>query len=308
MKIAVMGLGGVGGVFGGKLARKYGSSGEHKIIFLARGAHLQAIRNNGLKVITPEGEFTVFPDAALDKPAEAGPLDFILFCTKSYNLEEAARSLAASVHENTVILPLLNGVDITERLKRALPGAKVLNGAVYISASLEAPGVVRHKGGAGQIVFGPERNEDLEKFRHIEDMLRKAEIKADLQKDAAVPIWTKYMFICPLASLTSMLGKGFGAIMSNPQDAVLLKGLMEEVSRIAKAKGIALPEDIVETSIEKVNAFPPETKTSMQLDFEKGSRTEMEIFTGYIVKSGRELGIPTPLNEKVHAELLKKSK
>ena len=308
MRIAVMGLGGVGGFFGGKLAKAYKGSGEHEIVFLARGAHLEAIRKNGLKVITPDGEFTAIPDLATDNPLEAGKLDFVLFCTKSYSLEEAAKSLVGNIRKGTVILPLLNGVDITERLRKALPEADVMNGAVYISTAIESPGVIRHKGGLGQIVFGPDRNEDVEKFRYIEELLKKAEIKADLQKDAAVPIWIKYIFICPLASLTSMLGKAFGAIMADSQDSAMLRGLMEEVYRVAKARGIALPDDIVETTIGKVGAFPPGTKTSMQLDFEKGSQTELEIFTGYIVKSGKELNIPTPLNAKVHDELLKKSR
>jgi len=308
MRIAVMGLGGVGGFFAGKLAKAYKGSGEHEVIFIARGEHLQAIKKNGLKIITPEGEFSAFPDLATANPVEAGRLDLVIFCVKSYGLEEAAKSLAGAVRKGTVILPLLNGVDITERLQKALPDTEVLNGAVYISAALEAPGVVRHKGGAGQIVFGPERNEDVEKYRYVEDVLRKADIKADLQKDAAVPIWTKYIFICPLAGLTSAIGKGFGAIMSDPQNSAMLKGLMEEVYKISKARGVHLPDDIVNFTMGKVNAFPPETKTSMQLDYEKGSQTELEIFTGYIVKSGKELGIPTPLNEKIYNELQKKSR
>jgi len=308
MRIAVMGLGGVGGFFAGKLAKAYKGSGEHEVIFIARGEHLQAIKKNGLKLITPEGEFSAFPDLATANPVEAGNLDLVIFCVKSYGLDEAAKSLAGAVRKGTVILPLLNGVDIAERLQKALPDTEVLNGAVYISAALEAPGVVRHKGGAGQIVFGPERNEDVEKYRYVEDVLRKADIKADLQKDAAVPIWTKYIFICPLAGLTSAIGKGFGAIMSDPQNSAMLKGLMEEVYKISKARGVHLPDDIVNVTMGKVNAFPPETKTSMQLDYEKGSQTELEIFTGYIVKSGKELGIPTPLNEKIYNELQEKSR
>ncbi len=259
-------------------------------------------------MITLVGEFTTAVDLATDKPAEAGQLDLVLFCVKSYGLEDAAKSLAGNVHAGTVILPLLNGVNITERLKKTLPKATVLNGTVYISSSIEAPGLVRQKGGTGQIVFGPERDEDLEKFRYIEDLLKNADIKAELQKDVGVPIWTKYIFISPLAGLTSMLGKGFGAIMSDPKNEEMLRGLMEEVYRIAKAKGIGLPPDIVEVSLGKVKAFPPETKTSMQLDYEKGSQTELEVFTGYIVKAAKELGISTPLNEMVYKELVKKGK
>ncbi len=306
MRIAIMGLGGVGGYYGGKLAFRYAGSGEHKIIFFVRGAHLEAIRSQGLKVITPEGEFTAFPTLATDRTAEAGPLDFILFCVKSYHLEDAARSIMGNIHESTVILPLLNGVDITERLQKILPGGIVLNGCVYIGSRLKSPGVIHQMGGSCQIIFGPDRDADTENFRYIEALLREAGIKADLQGGIAVPIWTKYIFIDPLAGLTSMLGKTFGAILADTESRDMLKGLMQEVERIAIAKRIGLPRDIVESSMEKVKSFPYETKTSMQADYEHARQTEMEIFSGYIVKAGKELGVPTPLHDRVHAELLKR--
>jgi len=307
MRIAVVGIGGVGGYYGGKLALAYAGKGEHDVIFIARGEHLQAIREKGLCLMTPEGErLTVVPTLATDRPDEIGTLDFVLFCTKSYGLEEAARMIAGNVHDGTVVLPLLNGVNITERLRKVFPGCTVLNGCVYIGSSIEGPGVVHHKGGTGQLFFGPDRNEDVEKFRYLEGLLRGAGIKADLVEDVAVQLWTKYIFVSPFAGITSLRGKTFGAVLENDEDRKMLQGLMAEIEAVAKAKGVRLPADIVEESLRKGASFPYATKTSMQLDYEKGRPTEIDIFMEYVMSAGRELGIATPINEKVYRGLIEK--
>ncbi len=306
MRIAVLGIGGIGGYYGGKLALAYAGSGRHEIIFIARGEHLTAIKKNGLRLKSPEGEWTAVPTLATDRAEDIGSLDLVLFCVKSYGLEDAARMIAGKVHRGTVILPLLNGVDIAERLRAFLPECTVLNGCVYIGASIEGPGVVHHKGGTGQLIFGPDRNEDVEKFRSIETLLKEAGIPAELVKDAAVPVWTKYIFIDPLAGLTALLGKSFGAILENGEDRERLAGLMKEVESVARAKGVNFPEDIVKVTLQKAAAFPYATKTSFQLDYEKGRQTELDIFAGYIVKAGKELGVAIPLHEKVYGKLLKK--
>ncbi len=306
MRIAVLGIGGIGGYYGGKLALAYAGSGRHEIVFIARGEHLAAIRKNGLRLITPGGEYNAVPTLATDHPKETGSLDLVLFCVKSYGLDDAARMIAGSVHKGSVILPLLNGVNIAERLKMLLPECTVLNGCVYIGASIEGPGVVQHKGGTGLLIFGPDRNEDVEKFRGIETLLKEAGIPAELAKDAAVPVWTKYIFIDPLAGVTALLGKSFGAILENEGDREMLAGLMKEVESVARAKGVNFPGDIVNTTLQKAAGFPYATKTSFQLDYEKGRQTEIDIFAGYIVKAGKELGIATPLHERIYGELLKR--
>lgn len=307
MRIAITGLGGVGGYFGGKLAKKYAATREHDVIFVARGEHLTAIKNNGLKLITTEGEFRVKPTTATDKPLEIGLLDIIVFCVKSYDLEDSARMIFNNLHESTIILPLLNGVDVSDRLKSVLPKGIVLNGCVYISSNIVRPGVVRQIGGSCQLVFGPDNNADVGRFRYIEDILREAGIKAKLVKDVAITVWTKYVFVSPLAGLTSMLGKTFGAILEDQKSREMLEGMIKETELIAREKGINLPKNIAQVSLEKTASFPYLTKSSMQLDYEKGRKTEIEIFTGYIVKAGKELGVKTPLHNKVYDELLKRT-
>jgi len=301
-----MGLGGIGGVFGAKLAKAYAGKGEHEIVFFARGAHLEAVQREGLTLTAADGTFTVRPDLATDQPGKAGKLDLVLFCVKGYALDAAAAQLKGSLQEKAAILPLLNGVDIAERIKAILPEAAVLEGLVYVSAFIEGPGKVKQASPAHQIVFGP-RDGNIGPYRPLEELLKKAGINATLTAEPLVPLWTKYIFICPSAGLTALTRKNFGAIMEDPETRGLLKGLMEEVEAVARAKGVALPADIVEASIAKVAGFPPATKTSLQLDFEKGNPTEIELFNGYIVRAGKALGIPTPLNEKVYKGLTEKS-
>jgi 2-dehydropantoate 2-reductase len=305
MRIGIIGIGGIGGYYGGKLAMKYAGSGEHEIIFFARGEHLAAIRKSGLKLVTVDGEYTARPTLATDKPSEMGVLDLALFCTKSYGLEDAARAIAGNLRDGSVVLPLLNGVDISDRLKSVLPKGAVLYGGVFISSAIQGPGVVKQVAGTGQLFFGPANKADVEKYRPIEALLQGAGIKAELSADALLPLWTKYIFIGPMAGVTSLSGKAFGEVLGNADSRAMVEGMMKEVEAVARRKGVNFPPDIVQASIGKAAAFSPATKTSMQLDYERGNKTELDIFIAYVVQAGKELGIPVPLHEKVFAELKK---
>ena len=307
MKVAVIGIGGIGGYYGGKMAAKYAGAGEHQIMFIARGEHLKEIQKQGLRLTTAEGDLTAVPVLATDNPRDAGLFDLALVCVKSYGLEEAARQIKDNIHSETVIIPLLNGVNIAERLKTILPKGRILSGCVYISARIESPGIVRQVGGSCQLIFGPDQANDVEKYRPIEAFLQEAGIKAELVGQIALPLWTKYIFIDPLAGLTSMLGKPFGAILDNRIDRTMLEGLMKEVELVARAQGVPFPDDIVQATAAKAGSFPATTKTSMLLDFENGRPTELDIFMGYMVAAGKKLGVPVPLHEKIYGELLKKA-
>jgi 2-dehydropantoate 2-reductase len=302
MRVAVMGLGGVGGYFGGMLARRYAGSKEHSVVFIARGAHLDAIRRDGLCLKTVEGEYRIAPDLATDRPTEAGPCDLVLLCVKGYDLEATAAAIVPLLHDGTLVLPVLNGVDIAERLRAFLPRGIVLSGGVYISAFIESPGVVRQVGGSCQLIFGPDDGQS-EPYRPLESLLREAGIKAELSAEIAVPLWTKYLFVSPMAGLTSLTGLCFGDVMADPKLRERVRGLMAEIDRLARAKGVRLPADSVEKGIMIVERFPPETKSSLQLDFARGGQTELDLFTGYAVRAGRSLGVPIPLHEELHATL-----
>jgi 2-dehydropantoate 2-reductase len=304
MKIAVFGVGGVGGYFGGKVAGKYGGSPGHRVVFVARGAHLAAIRGDGLLLKAVEGDFRVKPDLATDNPSEAGPCDLVLLSVKEYDLEAAAAAIVPLLHEKTVVLPVLNGVDIAERLRSTLPRGVVLSGCVYISAFVEAPGIVRQVGGTCQLLFGPDDGQ-AEMYRPLEILLKEAGIKAELSAAIAVPLWAKYLFVSPMAGVTSLTGLCFGDVMADEKGRGMGRGLMTEIEHLAAAKGIALPADCVDRGITTVERFPYATRSSMQLDYEKGRRTELELFIGYAVRTGRALGIPVPLHEEIYAKLKK---
>jgi 2-dehydropantoate 2-reductase len=251
-----------------------------------------------------EGESRATPDLATDDPASAGPCDLVLVCVKEYALNEAAAGIAPLLHANTVVLPLLNGVDIAQRLRDTLPRGVVLSGCVYISAFIETPGIVRQVGGTCQLFFGPDDGK-AEAFRPWEALLKDAGIKAELTDRIGVHLWTKYLFVSPMAGVTSLMAKPFGAVMADEKGRAMVRGLMEEIGRLAQAGGIALPGDSVEAALVKVARFPYETKSSMQLDYEKGGRTEVDLFIGYAVRAGRALGIPVPLHEELYAALKK---
>ncbi|MEI7636897.1 MAG: 2-dehydropantoate 2-reductase [Syntrophus sp. (in: bacteria)] len=302
MRIAVIGIGGVGGSFGGKLASRYVSTPDHEVVFIVRGEHLKAIKRKGMTLITPAGESLVRPSLATDNPAGAGAFDLVLFAVKSYGLEQAARMVIDNIKDDTVIIPLLNGVDITERLQRVLPRGICLYGTVYVSAFIEAPGVIRQVSPASRLIFGPDGGSS-ERFRPIDALFQEAGIVSELTPSSQLALWTKFIFICPAAGVTSLLQKPFGEVMDDSEARDLLFGLIGEVEQIARARGIDLPGDIVPATLAKVKQFPYETKTSMQLDYEKGRETEIDIFTGYIVRTGQELGIKTPLHDRVYKTL-----
>jgi 2-dehydropantoate 2-reductase len=302
MRIGIIGIGGVGGYFGGKLARKYGQAGPHEVIFIARGEHLKEIQKNGLQLITREGDCIARPTLATDNPAKAGMLDLVFFCTKSYSLESSAQKFSANINKKTVVIPLLNGVNSTQRLRLLLPEADVISGSVYIISSIEKPGVVRQKDGACRLMFGKD-NESAEQYQYILDILLQAKIDAKLTDKISEVLWLKYLLMCPTASLTAATGKTYGAII---EDSILkekLKGMMQEVFNVARARKISLPADAVEKTMQLAASFSYDSKTSMQMDREKGRQTEVDALTAYLCQAGKESGIPTPLHDEIYAQL-----
>lgn len=302
MKIAVVGIGGVGGYYGGRLARYYNPRSDMEVIFIARGEHLAQIRKNGLKLLTTEGDLTAMPAVVTDTPEKLGPMDLVIICVKTYGLERCMRMLEKNIAEKTVLLPLLNGVDNAQRIKTFFPKSKILNGCVYISSTIVSPGVVQQVSGSCRLFFGPE-NDDIKAFMRLEETLRNAGIKAELKPNIDEVVWEKYIFISPLASVTTLFGEPFGTVMDRKESRELTEGLIKEVEQIARTKGIGLAEDIVDATLVKVSAFPYDTKSSMQVDCEKGNKTEIEAFTGYVVRSGEELGVNIPLHRMVYEKL-----
>ena len=304
MKIAIVGIGGVGGYFGGLLAKQYADDKNVEIVFVARGNHLEQIRKNGLKLITEKETLVVRPDLHTDNPSGCGVFDCVIFCVKAYDLENSAQLLSPFIGENTLVLTLLNGVDNADKLRVLLNKGKILNGCVYVSSLIVQPGVVQQKGALTRLFFGNESDEEIE-VKNLETFFNKANIEAQYRTDIEHIAWEKYVFISPFASATTYLQKTMHGVLDSDDGKELLEKLLSEVLSIAKAKQIVLPENIRDQIISKVSGFPKTTKTSMQTDVEKGSRAELETFTGYIVREARKFGIPVPTHEHVYDALKK---
>ncbi|HNZ10555.1 MAG TPA: 2-dehydropantoate 2-reductase [Smithellaceae bacterium] len=305
MRIGILGIGGVGGYFGGKLAREYASAGSHEIIFIARGEHLHAIQHNGLQLFTREGDYVAWPNIATDNPAVAGMFDLVFFCVKSYSLEDSAHSVKTNIHKNTVVIPLLNGVESADRLRLILPDTDIIGGCVYIISHIDKPGVIRQEDGACKLIFGTDDDESSLKYSAVLNILLRAKINAKLTGQISEALWEKYLLMCPLGSLTAATGKTYGALMSNAVLKAKLQGMMEEVVAVARARKVYLPGNAVDRTMEMAGRFASDAKTSMQLDKEKGRQTEVDTLTGFLCRAGRESGIPTPLHDEVYQQILR---
>jgi len=305
MKIAIVGIGGVGGYYGGLLAKQYSDDKNVEIVFIARGDHLEQIKKNGLNLITENGTFTVKPDLAIDTPSGCGIFDCVIFCVKTYDLEESAKLLSPSIDENTVVISLLNGVDNADRLSAVLNKGNIYNGCVYIGAHIVRPGVVQQAGSLNKLFFGNESNDKIEAI-HIENILKKANIDAQCRTDIENIVWEKYVLISAFATATTFLNKTMRGVIDSKKGKELLDDLLTEVFRVSEAEQIELPKNIRKEIIAKVSAFPPEMKTSMQMDFEKGNKTELETFTGYIVREAGKHGLSVPTYKRIYAALKKR--
>ena len=283
-RIAVLGIGGVGGYIGGRLAAYYAEHGDAEIIFIARGDNKQAIKENGLKVISAAGEQIVHPHLVSDDPNEIGPIDLLLCCTKAYSIEDSMRLLAACISKDTVILPLLNGVDNTERIKSIFPDAQVLYGCIYIVSKLIGPGIVKQSGNVYSLHFGSNEVPG-EQLSSIEKIFKDAGINAIKEEDMIQTLWQKFSFLSPLATYTSATNMSVGKILAEEEHRNVLIGLMQELLRVALVLGIKLPDDTIERNLERMSKFPYEATSSMQTDFVSGKNTELETLTGFVVRN-----------------------
>lgn len=303
MRIGVIGTGGVGGYFGGKLAIAAERSGRGEVWFLARGAHLAAIRAGGLIVDSEDGVEVARPRGATDDVAELPPLDLCLLCVKGYDLPGVLPGLRDRVGAGTIVLPLLNGVDIPERVAAGLEGrGTVLPSCVYVGTHIAAPGRIEQRGGTRKIIYGFPGRRDAEP--RLEALLEGAGIDSRFMEDPSPEIWGKFTFIAAFALVTADAGRSIGAVLADAALRATAASVMEEIRVIARARGVALSETIVEESLAKGATFPFGLKTSFQRDYEAaGKADERETLGGTVVRMGAALGIPTPETSALMASL-----
>ena len=297
MKILVMGSGGVGGYFGAKLAR----AGE-AVTFVARGAHLNAIRTHGLRIKSRMEEELVVTAPATEDPSEAGPVDLILFCVKSFDTEAAARALGGAVGPETAILSLQNGVDNEEKIGAIGGPDHVLGGVAYVFATLESPGVIFHSLG-GRIVFGElDGSETLRAWR-IRDTLARAGIPVELSPQIQRVLWEKYLFIVAQSGMTALTRCPIGVIRSVPETRRMYRLIVEELAALAKAAGVPLLPSAADAVMMATDNLAPTAYSSLHYDLTHGKRLELEALQGHAVRLGERLGIPTPVCSAVYAAL-----
>jgi 2-dehydropantoate 2-reductase len=308
MKLGVIGIGGVGGYFGGKLAHAFQDRPHPsvEVYFVARGHHLKVIKERGLTLKTSDqGTLICRPVLATDRLEDLPNMDVFVVAVKGYDLDEVSRKVISRVSEETVILPLLNGVDIRERIRRHLRIGIILPACVYLGSYIEEPGVVTQTGNPGRLILGP----DPEMATRPGELLRafkEASILHEWTPNVMAALWEKFVFIAGYGLVSALFNKALGEIYEDDSLRNLAREIMEEISRVASAKRITLPQEIVDASIKKASLFNRDTQTSLQRDIHGNrGKSELDLFGGTIIEQGKQLRIPTPVTERIYAELLK---
>ena len=309
LNIGVIGVGGVGGYFGGKLAHRFSAmpDASANIFFAARGEHLEAIKKEGLVVKSTEfGSITCRPALATDRINDFPEIDLFLVCVKGYDLMGVATAIKNRIKENTVIMAPLNGADIRERLRNEIKNGVILPACVYLSSYVEGPGVIVHIGAPGKIIFGRDPDHPGTTPHEVFRTLQESFIPYEWREDANPAIWEKYIFIASFGLISARYNRTLGEILEEPSLKGEVVGIMNEIRSIALKKKIGLPDGIADLSLKKAAMFPRETQTSLQRDIhQKKGKSELELFGGTIVDLGQKLGIPTPVTAKIYRDIEK---
>jgi len=305
--VCIYGVGGVGGYFGGKIVHEAGRQTEEgvRVFFVGRGEHLEEIKKTGLILNTSEKKGMICkPFFAAGDMEDIPEPDLCLVCVKSYDLTAAAESLKGKIRDDTYLIPLLNGIDIYERVRAVLKNGIVLPACAYVGTHIERPGMVTQQGAEGIILCGKDMSVSGFDPAPLIRFFKNMGINFTWVDDPFPAIWEKYVFIAAFGLVTAWSGKTIGGVVSDDALKELLKRIMTEIVSIAAKKGITLPENIVTLSVEKANRFPFETKTSYQRDIEaKGKKNEGNLFGSTIIRMGETIGVTTPATRSIWSEI-----
>jgi 2-dehydropantoate 2-reductase len=305
MRIGVFGTGGVGGYFGGKLAQ----AGE-AVVFIARGEHLKAIQQSGLRVDSPKGDFHILPAQATADPEAAGPVDCVLVGVKAWQVSDAARAMKPMVGERTIVVPLQNGVEAPLELAAVLGREHVLGGLCKISAQIVGPGHIQHLGLEPNIAFGeisePRSGRPFagEGVKRLQEAFSQAGVRAETPEDIQAAMWEKFLFIAAISGVGAVTRAPVGEVRSLEGSRRMLEQVMEEINAVALARGIRLEEEVVAQTIAFVDGLPAGSLPSMTRDILERKPSELEYQNGAVVRMGEESGVPTPVNTFIYASLL----
>lgn len=300
MKIAIFGSGGVGGYFGGRLALA-----AQDVTFVARGAHLAAIKESGLRVDSIGGDFVVHPAKATDSPQSIGRADLVILATKAWQLDSAIEQMKPLVGEGTMILPLLNGMEHMDTLLTSFDRKNVLGGLCRISAFAAGPGYIRHVGVPPFIAFGELDNSKTARVDSLKEIFSALNgITVDTPSDINAAMWEKFIFISGTSGVGAYTGQIIGEFRANPETRNMLFNAMNETAAVARARGAALSESFVSDTMSRIDTIQPHIIASMQKDIMEGRPSELNEQTGAVIRMGRTAGIPTPTHEAIYAKLL----
>lgn len=298
MRIAIFGTGGVGGYFGGRLAQ----AGQD-VTFIARGEHLRAIQNTGLKVDSLDGDFVIHPAKASDSVADVGAVDLVIVGVKAWQVPEAARALKPLIKAGTTVLPLQNGVDAVPQLTEELGHDVVIGGLCKIVSFVVGPGHIRHAGFAPSIVIGEQDNRRTDRILAIETTLTSAGLETTIAQDISVALWTKFLFIASFSGVGAIANAPAGVVRTDPEMRAQMLRAMNEIKALAHARGIQLPPDAMEKAMAGVDLLPEDATSSMQRDIAAGRPSELESQNGAVVRMARDLGVEVPTHELIYARL-----
>lgn len=303
-RIVIVGIGGVGGYFGGLLSKQYADGNDVEIVFVARGEHLSEIQNKGLTVINGNESFVTKPHLATDDYSKIGVADYIIICTKSYDLKQTIEQLKPLIGHNTILLPLLNGVSASDEILEILPQANVLKGCAFIVSKIKSPGIIENSGNIQKLSFGMDGLFSDEVLL-LKDLMFNAGIDVTVSDKISTAIWEKFIFISPTATSTSYFDRTIGKVLEENIETVL--ELIEEVKSLALAKSITVSDDISAKTLATMKSMPYEVTSSMHRDYlNQKPQTEVESLTGYIVREAEKFGIAAPTYLKLYEGLLKK--
>lgn len=298
MRIAIMAAGAVGGYFGARLAKA-----GHDVVFIARGAHLNAIRAHGLKIESVLGDLHLTDVNATNDPASVGPVDVVMFAVKLWDTETTGEQTRALLGPETRVVTLQNGVDSVERLVPILGAEHVVGGTTHVVTVMPAPGVIRQTSPFAQFRCGRPQARPDAKLQAFVDAARAAGIDAILSDDIGRDRWQKFVLLAGTSGVTASTRMPLGPVMADPDTRAFFRRIMQEVHTIARAKGVRVPDDYVDQQMAFAASAPPTMKASQLNDLEAGNRLELDWLAGKVVAMGRELSIPTPANEAVYAVL-----
>ncbi len=299
MNIVIYGTGGVGGYFGARLAQS-----GNTVTFIARGKHLEAIQQNGLQLKSIKGDYLVKPANATASISEVQNIDLILVCVKTWQVAEVAEKIKPVLSENTMVISLLNGVENQDVLCSEIDKKHVLGGLCKVVSFIEDYGIINHVTYEPTIVFGELSNLKTTRVLELEKTFKSAGITTKLANDIQKEIWTKYLYITTVSALGALTRATHGEMLASAQIREMMEKTAQEIYAIAMAKGVNLAENIIEKQFEIIESLPYETTASLQRDIMDGKPSELEAQNGTVVRMGKELGIPTPINDFIYYCLL----